>query len=165
MGSLKYQLFARTVQFLQGILSSLQSLALSQPEHSETTTEDDIAEHCINFNLKRSKAYQTRMLRRLQRCMKMASLGEAAGGSNSLSLRSSLTVPEDKSLADWLQSFLGFDKDLPGLCRYAYQQRSIPILKELQKSEVVVVYANNSPKAPLCHAEMGKLRLCLWLEP
>jgi OTT_1508-like deaminase len=39
----------------------------------------------------------------------------------------------DRRLAEWLEEFQDFKDDLPGLCRFSYQQRSCQYLRELQR--------------------------------
>ena len=60
---------AERMSFLQGILSILQSLAFSPSEHSTTSTEIDISQRCIDFNLKRIKAYYTLLQKPLKQCL------------------------------------------------------------------------------------------------
>ncbi|KAL5349546.1 hypothetical protein ACLOAV_005841 [Pseudogymnoascus australis] len=98
------ELSAGTISFLQEILNTLKSLASLTPEHSRVTIEDKIALRCIGFNLKRIKAYQTLMRRPLQR-----------------------------TLTEWLERFQGFNNDLPGLCRFSYQQRMSQCMRDLQR--------------------------------
>jgi len=39
----------------------------------------------------------------------------------------------DKKLAEWLEKFQGFKDDLPGLCRFSYQERRCQYMRELQR--------------------------------
>ncbi|RDL33069.1 Uncharacterized protein BP5553_08508 [Venustampulla echinocandica] len=109
---------AGTISFIHKILSILQRIAHSQNEKSRIAEEVEISDLCIEFNLKRIKTYQTRLQPPLKKCLK------ALGTSRKLA---------DKPLADWLRSFQGFDDDLTGLCRFSYQQRSSPYIRELRQ--------------------------------
>jgi hypothetical protein len=71
---------AGTISFLRGILNTLQSLAFSRSEHSRTIVEDEIAGRCIDFNLKRVKAYQTLMQKPLQQCLESLRSSEESEG-------------------------------------------------------------------------------------
>lgn len=71
---------ARTISFLQGILNTLRSLAFSRSEHSRTIVEDEIAQRCIDFNLKRVEAYQTLMQKPLQQCLATLRCSEESEG-------------------------------------------------------------------------------------
>lgn len=44
-----------------------------------------------------------------------------------------LTCSVDNILAEWLERFQGFKGDLPGLCRFSYQQRLCQYVRELQR--------------------------------
>ncbi len=59
---------ASVIDFLRGILRTLQRLEFSPPEE-QIIIEDDIAQRSIEFNLKRVKAYQVLMKRPLQTCL------------------------------------------------------------------------------------------------
>jgi hypothetical protein len=74
------ELSTGTISFLRGILNTLQSLAFSGSEHSRTIIEDEIAQMCIDFNLKRIKAYQTLMQRPLQQCLATLRSSEESEG-------------------------------------------------------------------------------------
>jgi hypothetical protein len=71
---------AGTISFLRGILDTLQSLTFSGSEHSRTIAEDEIAQRCIDFNLKRIKAYQTLMQKPLQQCLASLRSSEESEG-------------------------------------------------------------------------------------
>lgn len=58
----------KTIVFLQGVLNTLRSLALSRPEQ-RTPVEDDIAWRCIEFNRKRIKEYRKLMRNPLELCL------------------------------------------------------------------------------------------------
>jgi hypothetical protein len=55
--------------FLHGILTTLQSLGFSQTDDSTVTAEAEIAQRCIEFNIRRVKTYQTFMRRSLDQCL------------------------------------------------------------------------------------------------
>jgi len=48
-------------------------------------------------------------------------------------IRYLLTCDADRTLAEWLEGFQGFKDNLPGLCRFSYQQRLCPSMRELQR--------------------------------
>ncbi|PMD41861.1 hypothetical protein L207DRAFT_633163 [Hyaloscypha variabilis F] len=108
---------AGVISFLRGILNTLQSLAISRPEQ-RIIVEDDIARTCIDFNLKRVKAYRDLMQKPLQKCLESLTSSEE---------------PKDRGLAEWLKEFQGFKDNLPSLCRFSYQQRSCQYMWELQR--------------------------------
>ena len=58
-----------TLLFLQGVLKTLQSIALSPPGDSRSIIEDEIAQRCITFNLKRLYQYHKLMERPLRECL------------------------------------------------------------------------------------------------
>jgi hypothetical protein len=58
-----------TTSFLQGILSTLQSLTFSPSDSSTTSTENDLSQHCVDFNIKRIKAYYTLLQSPLEKCL------------------------------------------------------------------------------------------------
>lgn len=69
-----------TLYFLQGILNTLQSLASSGSEHSRAIIEYEIGQKCIEFNLKRVKAYQTLARKPLQQCLVSLKSSELSEG-------------------------------------------------------------------------------------
>jgi hypothetical protein len=58
-----------TTSFLQGILSTLQSLTFSPSDSSTTSTENDLSQRCVDFNIKRIKAYYTLLQSPLEKCL------------------------------------------------------------------------------------------------
>jgi hypothetical protein len=69
-----------TISFLGRILELLRSLASSRIEHSKSIIGSEIAERCIEFNLKRIRTYQTIMRRPLQLCLESLKSSKASEG-------------------------------------------------------------------------------------
>lgn len=70
----------RTVEFLDKVLCSLQSLASCQPEYSRSVTDAELSQMCIEFGIRRVKAYQALMRKPLQQCLtNLKRSGEQAG--------------------------------------------------------------------------------------
>ncbi|CZS92470.1 uncharacterized protein RAG0_03047 [Rhynchosporium agropyri] len=104
---------AKGASFLQGVLSTLQSLAISPSDTSTASTENDLAQRCIDFNLQRIKGYYTLLQRPLKQCLAF--------------LKSS------EELEERLEKFRSFGDDLPTLCRFTYEQRHSQNMRRLQK--------------------------------
>ncbi|CZT53493.1 uncharacterized protein RSE6_15089 [Rhynchosporium secalis] len=101
------------MSFLHGILSTLQSLAVSSSENLTASTENDISRRCVDFNLKRIKAYHTLLQRPLKQC---------------LAYLKSSAEPEE-----WFEEFQSFGDDLPTLSRFSYEQRHSQNMRRLKK--------------------------------
>ena len=71
---------AVTASFLHGILSTLQSLTSHPPNSSSTSTENDLPQRCIDFNLKRTKAYYHLLQRPLRQCLAVLKTSDEAEG-------------------------------------------------------------------------------------
>jgi len=69
-----------TISFLQEVLDTLESLASSPPDH-RNIIEDGIVRRCIEFNLKRLKAYRDFLQKSLKRCLESLRDSEAEEGA------------------------------------------------------------------------------------
>jgi hypothetical protein len=69
-----------TVSFLQTILDTLRKLPSSPSEQQESTIRNEIAEKCIEFNLKRIRAYQANLQGPLRRCLGHLKSSYVSGG-------------------------------------------------------------------------------------
>ncbi|ELR03152.1 hypothetical protein VC83_08458 [Pseudogymnoascus destructans] len=107
-----------TTSFLRGILKTLQGLDLTQSEDPMIFTEAEISQRCIEYSIRRVKTYHNFMQKYLRQCL--------------ATLRGS-EDPEEEILISWLESFQGFENNLPGLCHFAYQERSCQCMRALQR--------------------------------
>jgi len=70
----------RTTEFLDKVLCTLQSLAACQTESARSATEAELSQMCIEFSIRRVKAYQTLLRKPLQLCLTdLKRYGEQAG--------------------------------------------------------------------------------------
>jgi hypothetical protein len=70
----------RTADFLDKVLCTLQSLAMCQTESARSATEAELSQMCIEFGIRRVKAYQALMRKPLQQCLtNLKRSGEQAG--------------------------------------------------------------------------------------
>jgi hypothetical protein len=69
-----------TTSFLKGILSTLQSLSFSPSDNSTAVIENDLSQRCIDFNLKRIKAYCALLQKPLKQCLAFLRISDEAEG-------------------------------------------------------------------------------------
>jgi hypothetical protein len=60
---------ARPTEFLRKVLCTLQSLAMCRIESARSATEAEVSQMCIEFSIRRVKAYQTLLRKPLQLCL------------------------------------------------------------------------------------------------
>jgi OTT_1508-like deaminase len=120
------------VSHLHEILCLLSNLS-SSSESFRRTLEERVATKCVQFSAKRVEAYQTLIRRPLEACIKALSVSSENEGVTHIPRNSSaLTSPRDGDLVVWMNKFLGFGRDLLGLCRFSYQERGSYSMKKLQ---------------------------------
>lgn len=118
------------VLYVREILKLLGNLSSPSSEGSRKMLEDQIASKCVQFNVRRIKAYQTLIRKPLKICLEI--LSKLKEGMSSASCCASLTLVSDMELQIWMSRFQQFGDDLLGLCRFSYQERGCYFLRQLQ---------------------------------
>ena len=120
--------------FLETILSSLEKLHSKPAESVIKEAEDKIFQCAVEFGKLRIKAYLKCMKERLDKCHKIIAMSNShadQGKRSVIYLKNAKSPQPHQDLMKWLTSFRPQDNDLVHLCRFAYEERQSPHMKEL----------------------------------
>ena len=121
--------------FLETILSSLERLHSKPAGSVIKEAEDEVFRRAVQFGKSRIKAYMRCMKEPLDECREiLAKSDRDSDQSKAVSHLHGLNAKSPQphqDLIKWLTSFRLQDNPLPNLCRFAYEERQSPHMKEL----------------------------------